>query len=182
MTEGVWPERVSKEFREILAEEIPKLKASIDEGEPVVVGLIGARRATDVGKENHQVVCYGYEESSGGRTTLFIYDPNYLVEVELSRRINPQAGVEILGNVPQVRPHRDLTHTVRFGRAPVQSEPIRTVTGAIYPAFEATRGGPWRGFFVQNYSPSPNPPQHFGAIGGGGKYGGGVDRPPKHMR
>ncbi len=41
-------------------EEFPKLKKSIDSGKPVVLGLIGAARVTEI-CNNHQVVAYGYD-------------------------------------------------------------------------------------------------------------------------
>lgn len=56
--------------------EIPKAKKSIDKGNPVVIGLVGATRLRDVGDDNHQVVCFGYDEDASGKTTLYIYDPN----------------------------------------------------------------------------------------------------------
>ena len=56
-------------------EEFSKLKKSIDMGKPVVIGLIGARKATDITK-NHQVVAYGYESDPDG-IKVYIYDSNY---------------------------------------------------------------------------------------------------------
>lgn len=56
-------------------EEFPKLKKSIDMGNPVVLGLIGARKATDITK-NHQVVAYGYESDSD-IIKVYIYDSNF---------------------------------------------------------------------------------------------------------
>jgi hypothetical protein len=123
-----------------LHNEIPKARTAIDKGTPVVLGLVGASGLTSVGKGNHQVVCYGYEERSPGITTLFIYDPNhppiggFSGEVTLRRRLGSSLG------------------------------------------FEASRGGPWRGFFVQRYS--PRRPPRTGQSGGGSAGGGGVDRDP----
>ena len=58
-------------------EEFPKLKNSIDEGEPVVIGLIGARKASEI-THNHQVVVYGYDfDDKTNYMTLYIYDSNH---------------------------------------------------------------------------------------------------------
>lgn len=56
-------------------EEFSKLKKSIDMGNPVVLGLIGARKASEITK-NHQVVAYGYESDSDN-IKVYIYDSNY---------------------------------------------------------------------------------------------------------
>lgn len=56
-------------------EEFPKLIKSIDAGKPVVIGLIGARKASDITK-NHQVVAYGYE-SDNDIMKIYIYDSNF---------------------------------------------------------------------------------------------------------
>ncbi len=56
-------------------EEFPKLKKSIDMGKPLILGLIGARKATDITK-NHQVVAYGYESDSDN-IKVYIYDSNF---------------------------------------------------------------------------------------------------------
>jgi hypothetical protein len=65
----------AKGVRRWTAEEIPGLKASIDDGDPVVIGLIGARSLSDVGRRNHQAVAFGYQLVVGGVDVL-IYDPN----------------------------------------------------------------------------------------------------------
>ena len=56
-------------------EEFPKLKKSIDAGNPVVIGLIGARKASEITK-NHQVVAYGYESESDN-IKIYTYDSNF---------------------------------------------------------------------------------------------------------
>jgi hypothetical protein len=65
----------AKGVRHWTAAEIPGLKSSIDRGHPVVIGLIGARSLSDVGRRNHQAVVFGYELVGGG-VDLLIYDPN----------------------------------------------------------------------------------------------------------
>jgi len=56
-------------------DEFPRVRQVLDEGRPAVLGLV---RATNIGEigSNHQVVAYGYETSSSGYITLFIYDNN----------------------------------------------------------------------------------------------------------
>lgn len=53
--------------------EIDKLKARINAGVPVTVGMIGT---TANPFNNHQVLVYGYNDNPDGTTTLFIYDNN----------------------------------------------------------------------------------------------------------
>ena len=83
-----------------LHNEIPKAKESIDDGEPVVLGLLGSSSLKRLGKGNHQAVCYAYSEDASGITTLYIYDPNhppthnFSGEVELSRKMGGGLGFE----------------------------------------------------------------------------------------
>lgn len=57
-------------------EEFPKLRACIDGGRPVPLGLIQADNLTRIG-DNHQVVAYGYEHHPDiGLMTVYIYDNN----------------------------------------------------------------------------------------------------------
>ncbi len=58
-------------------DEWKKLRASIDIGKPVVLGLIGARDLAELGK-NHQVIAFGYDESLNKESRIVhIYDVNY---------------------------------------------------------------------------------------------------------
>jgi len=54
-------------------EEWKKLKASVDSGEPVPIGLV---RDTNNVYDNHQVLAIGYEEADGAHGTIILYDPN----------------------------------------------------------------------------------------------------------
>ena len=57
-------------------QELPKLRSRLDDGEPVVLGLIGGRRWTHAGRRNHQVIAYRYEQHPNGSTSIAVYDPN----------------------------------------------------------------------------------------------------------
>lgn len=58
-------------------EEFPKLMNSIDKGEPAVIGLISARKASEI-THNHQVVVYGYDfDEEKNHITLYTYDSNH---------------------------------------------------------------------------------------------------------
>lgn len=57
-------------------EQFPLLRQRIDEGGPVVLGLVGATNLGDVGNRNHQVVAYGYEWHTAGLMTVYVYDNN----------------------------------------------------------------------------------------------------------
>lgn len=65
----------AKGVRHWTAAEIRGVKSSIDRGDPVVIGLVGARSLSDVGRRNHQAVAFGYQLVAGGVDVL-IYDPN----------------------------------------------------------------------------------------------------------
>ncbi len=54
--------------------EVAKLKARIDNGTPVTVGLVGT---TWNPMENHQVLIYGYQNNPNGTVSLFAYDNNF---------------------------------------------------------------------------------------------------------
>ncbi len=59
-------------------EELPGIVAALSRQEPVVLGLVLVT-ATE-SKEpwnNHQVLAYGLDDSTTGRTDIRIYDPNY---------------------------------------------------------------------------------------------------------
>lgn len=50
-----------------------KLKASIDTGDPIPIGLV---RATKHVYDNHQVLAIGYDEVGEARGMIYLYDPN----------------------------------------------------------------------------------------------------------
>jgi len=54
-------------------EEWKKLKASVDAGDPVPIGLV---RETQNVYDNHQVLAIGYEEVDEAHGTIHLYDPN----------------------------------------------------------------------------------------------------------
>jgi hypothetical protein len=62
----------------LTADELPRVRRSIDAGRPVVLGLVGARSLEEVGG-NRQVVAYGYDDDGPGPgggppIRLFVYD------------------------------------------------------------------------------------------------------------
>jgi hypothetical protein len=59
-----------------LVEELPRIRADIDAGQPSCLGLVTAHshNPAELG-QNHQVLAYGYE-ASGSTLRLRIYDPN----------------------------------------------------------------------------------------------------------
>lgn len=104
-----------------------KVIASLDRGQPVVLGLIKATsRKLSAQGVNHQVVCYGYRTNASGRVEFYVYDPNdpfrpssknhqsgvlrqsddtqsgFAYEEQLSRRIDSWRGFFVVG----YRPHR----------------------------------------------------------------------------
>ncbi len=67
-------------------DEFPKLRARINSGKPVVLGLIDATNLGKIGSENHQVLAYGYEwHPKANIMKVFVYDNNTInTEVVLS--------------------------------------------------------------------------------------------------
>jgi hypothetical protein len=109
--------------------EFPKLRESIDNGNPVALGLISAdaKRLRDVDR-NHQVVAYGYKRETNGTIRVFIYDNDF----------PPRAG--------------------QSGEVVLTSDPDDDYFTTSSLDTNRSRGGPWRGFFVQSYFPVPQPP------------------------
>lgn len=58
-----------------LHDEVPELVRRLDEGHPVVLGLVVARELGAMA-HNHQVLAYGYEVDEHGATTVLVYDSN----------------------------------------------------------------------------------------------------------
>ncbi|RLC89580.1 MAG: hypothetical protein DRI79_06515 [Chloroflexi bacterium] len=70
-------------------EEWRKLKASIDAGDPVPIGLV---RDTKNVFDNHQVLAIGYDEEDEAHGTLYLYDPNCpdrlsIISIEFGERL-----------------------------------------------------------------------------------------------
>ena len=65
----------------LTAEELPRVRRSLDAGRPVVLGLVDARSLEEVAR-NRQVVAYGYDDDgaapgTGSPTRLFVYDSHH---------------------------------------------------------------------------------------------------------
>lgn len=71
---SVWPFRGGARWLLVRSKrEWGKLRASVDAGKPVVIGLT---RATKRVYDNHQVLAVGYREVDETRVTIIVYDPN----------------------------------------------------------------------------------------------------------
>lgn len=79
-------------------DKFPKIKTQIDNGIPVVLGLIYARNMLDSGR-NHQVVAYGYSHDNNGHIEMYIYDNKYHLKESIlsSDTSNPQFNQHIKG-------------------------------------------------------------------------------------
>src|SRR5829696_7505382 len=64
-TAPAWPTWSSPGVVRLTADELPRVRRSIDAGRPVVLGLVGARSLEEVGG-NRQVVAYGYDDDGPG--------------------------------------------------------------------------------------------------------------------
>jgi hypothetical protein len=95
----------AKGVRRWTADEIPKVRAAVDAGRPVALGLIGARAIAEVGRRNHQVVGFGYRTVPGG-VDLLVYDPNDHGVTSVLRWRKGQSEIEA-SNRPS-RPWRGL--------------------------------------------------------------------------
>ncbi len=120
-------------------DEFEKIRASLDDGNPVPIGLVYVS-AQDTLKiwENHQVLAIGYEEQPGGRVEVRIYDPNHPRRDDVVVRCERVAvGNHFLSGPPA----RVVT---TFGLAGVQRVGDRTKR-------------PVRGFFAMPYVPVTPP-------------------------
>jgi hypothetical protein len=72
----------------MLNDEWPRVKASLDSGHPLPLGLVKIKsdNPQDLGK-NHQVLAYGYD-LDGSNLTLWLYDPNYPNQDDVRLQIN----------------------------------------------------------------------------------------------
>lgn len=111
------------------AVEEQKVVASIDQGQPVVLGLIRATsRSLKAQGQNHQVVCYGYRFDASGHLEFYIYEPV---------RASSNSPYEVI-----LKKANDVAHSA----FPYQED-------------RADRIDRWRGFFVAHYRPrSPDCP------------------------
>ncbi len=77
--------------------EIPRLRRSLDAGQPVVLVLVRVKGLSNPTR-NHQVTATGYElDASIHKMTIYLYDPNHPCEeptlsLDLSR---PEEGIEL---------------------------------------------------------------------------------------
>jgi hypothetical protein len=128
--------------RDSTNKEIPKVTTSLDKGKPVVLGLIGARSLSDLGR-NHQVVAYGYEYFKNSRTYIFyIYDPNHPTTEtykfkKTDSTVHPIQPILVWNQDYGYLNERLYRYSLTFDNPPT----IQT----------------WRGFFVMDYTPKiPN--------------------------
>ena len=62
--------------------EWPKIRAQLDRGVPVPLGVVQERGLSPkLLPRHHQILAHGYDESAGGAVELAIYDPNHPGEV-----------------------------------------------------------------------------------------------------
>ena len=77
------------------AEQLPRVRRSLDAGRPMVLALVGARSLDEVAR-NRQVVAYGYDDDglgAGGRgpVRLFVYDSHH-PDTEVTLELEPGPG------------------------------------------------------------------------------------------
>jgi hypothetical protein len=87
------------------AEELPQILAALDEGRPVVLGLVFVARTSGGAQrkawENHQVLAYAAERLPMGVVELRIYDPNFPgADDAVIRYVPSPDGVRIARIVP----------------------------------------------------------------------------------
>lgn len=128
-----WSMRSTQTLKTRTQHQMTKILASLDAGEPVVLGLVRATgaRLSSLGR-NHQAVCYGYRIGTSGHPELLIYDPNHPFPhpSHLSPDDDSGDGVVVLR---------------RSSEAEQSSFPYESTRG--------TRTDRWRGFFVEHYHP-----------------------------
>jgi hypothetical protein len=88
MTAGALGERTAREWEVV--------RARLDRGEPVPLGVIRVHSLDPVRVgENHQLLSYGYEPSSDRGVRVFVYDPNHPFRDDLVLRFDPRAASSI---------------------------------------------------------------------------------------
>jgi hypothetical protein len=115
-------------IRPLTNSEVSKATRSLDQGRPVLLGLIAASSVKDIGN-NHQVVAYGYtfNKKENNQYTFYIYDSNH-------------PGKEVKGTWYPSNVGGKLYYS--YG-----SKALNT-----YKELPS-----WRGFFVEDYTPkTPN--------------------------
>jgi hypothetical protein len=99
------------------ADQWPRVKASLDRGIPVPLGLVtvAGPNPLRLGR-NHQALAYGYTRS-GDEVTLRVYDPNAGPDDGVGIRFGPSApGLEFAHNLDLARPVRGF-FVVRYSPA-----------------------------------------------------------------
>jgi hypothetical protein len=102
-------------------EEWKKLRASVDAGKPVLIGLV---RDTKNVFDNHQVLAIGYDDPDGASSTIYLYDPN-CPEQESTIRI--EFGERLLDGQESCNPSPPLRGF--FCEAYAPRDPSRAVEG-----------------------------------------------------
>ena len=89
------------------ADQWPRVKASLDRGIPVPLGLVTVAGPNPLRLgHNHQALAYGYTRS-GDEVTLRVYDPNAGPDDGVGIRFGPSApGLEFAHNLDLARPVR----------------------------------------------------------------------------
>jgi len=114
--------------RPLTNSEVSKATRLLDQGKPVVLGLIAASSIKDIGR-NHQVVAYGYtfNKQANNQYTFYIYDPNHPDKEVKATWYPPNVGGKLYYSLG--------------------SKALNT-----YKELPS-----WRGFFVEDYTPkTPN--------------------------
>jgi hypothetical protein len=119
------------QFRWSANDEFPRIKAMIDVGAPVVLGL----RRVEGGPFGHQVLAYGYDAAA---QAVYVYDPNY-PDVEKCLRLDHAAPRDRLRRRRQPGVVVVLHHRLRHGGAAAALRRPRPAAGRHG---QRRRGGP----------------------------------------
>jgi hypothetical protein len=101
------------------AAELVKVRALLDRGEPVALGLIGT---TLNPLEQHQVLAIGYHDAGGGNVVLYVYDPNH-AKCEVRIEVCPARSQLVESHPHPVRGQLHGFFCAGYGR---HSEPFST--------------------------------------------------------
>lgn len=129
--------RLGREPPRVVAvlEEWPRIRAEIDGGHPVVVGLVRAAGWSPWQlTRNHQVLAYGYEQTED-RITIRVYDPNHPGRDDVALEAELAAGAARAAGAG--RPWRD-----RIRLSQTTGEPLLGFFRQPYPAPRSIRA--WR--------------------------------------
>lgn len=87
-------------FHQALTQQFAKIRASIDRGKPMAMGVHG------VASRTHQIMAIGYRDDGEANRSIVVYDPNFNDEIITMKANNAKQWFEYVGKSDSKDPHR----------------------------------------------------------------------------